>query len=77
VLRDNLIAKFGEPTKRSSVDVQNKTGQVLTGAFLTWNNGVASIRLSEYVGDANVSAVSFAMDYYLKAKPLSKPSKDM
>jgi hypothetical protein len=77
VLRDNLIAKFGEPTKRSSVDAQNKMGQGLTGAFLTWDNGVSSIRLSEHVGDMDLSAVSFAMDYYSRAKPLSKPSKDM
>ncbi|MGB6472943.1 MAG: hypothetical protein WBF04_02560 [Candidatus Sulfotelmatobacter sp.] len=77
LLRDNLIAKFGEPTSRATEEVQNKMGARVASASLIWDNGVSSIHLSEYGGGLETLTLSFAMDDYMKAKPLSKPSKDM
>ena len=78
LLRDNLIAKFGEPTSRATEDVQNRMGAHFVGELLTWDNSVSSIHLEEYSGDLDSSSLVFALDDYLKQqKHLSKPSPDM
>jgi hypothetical protein len=77
-LRDNLIARFGEPTSRATEDVQNRMGVHFVGELLTWDNGVSSIHLEEYGEDLDSSSLVFALDDYLKQqKRLSKPSPDM
>jgi hypothetical protein len=78
LLRDNLIAKFGEPSSRATEDVQNRMGVHFVGELLTWDNGVSSIHLEEYGDDLDSSSLVFALDDYLKQqKRLSKPSPDM
>src|SRR5580693_1382610 len=76
-LRNNLIAKVGEPTSRATEDVQNRMRVHFVGELLTWDNGVSSIHLEEYGDDLDSSSLVFALDDYLKQqKPLSKPSPD-
>jgi hypothetical protein len=77
-LRDNLIAKIGEPTNRATEDVQNRMGVHFVGELLTWDNGVSSIHLEEYGDDLDSSSLVFALDDYLKQQErLSKPGPDM
>jgi hypothetical protein len=77
-LRNNLIAKFGEPTGRATEDVQNRMAVHFVGELLTWDNGVSSIHLEEYGDDLDSSSLVFALDDYLKQqKPLSKSSPDV
>ena len=81
-LRNNLIAKFGEPTGRATEDVQkdvqNRMAVHFVGELLTWDNGVSSIHLEEYGDDLDSSSLVFALDDYLKQhKRLSKPSPDV
>jgi hypothetical protein len=76
-LRNNLIAKVGEPTSRATDDVQDRMRVHFVGELLTWDNGVSSIHLEEYGDDLDSSSLVFALDDYLKQqKPLSKPSPD-
>ena len=76
-LRNNLIAKVGEPTSRATEDVQDRMRVHFVGELLTWDNGVSSIHLEEYGDDLDSSSLVFALDDYLKQqKPLSKPSPD-
>ena len=76
-LRNNLIAKVGEPTSRAKEDVQDRMRVHFLGELLTWDNGVSSIHLEEYGDDLDSSSLVFALDDYLKQqKPLSKPSPD-
>jgi hypothetical protein len=76
-LRNNLIAKVGEPTSRATEDVQNRMRVHFVGELLTWDNGVSAIHLEEYGDDLDSSSLVFALDDYLKQqKPLSKPSPD-
>jgi hypothetical protein len=76
-LRDNLIAKFGEPSSRATEDVQNRMGVHFVGELLTWDNSVSSIHLEEYADDLDSSSLVFALDDYLEQqKRLSKPSPD-
>jgi hypothetical protein len=82
-LRDNLIAKFGEPSTKTTQDVQNRMGAHFQGEVLLWDNGVSSILLQEYAGDLDSSSLVFALDEYLKEqeeihkKSLKKASPDM
>ena len=76
-LRNNLIAKVGEPTSRATEDVQDRMRVHFVGELLTWDNGVSSIHLEEYGDDLDSSSLVFALDDYLKQqKPLFKPSPD-
>ena len=76
-LRNNLIAKVGEPTSRATEDVQDRMRVHFLGELLTWDNGVSSIHLEEYGDDLDSSSLVFALDDYLKQqKPLFKPSPD-
>jgi hypothetical protein len=76
-MRNNLIAKVGEPTSRATEDVQDRMRVHFVGELLTWDNGVSSIHLEEYGDDLDSSSLVFALDDYLKQqKPLSKPSPD-
>jgi len=76
-LRNNLIAKVGEPTSRATEDVQDRMRVHFVGELLTWDNGVSSIHLEEYGDDLDSSSLVFALDDYLKQqKPLSKPGPD-
>ena len=76
-LRNNLIAKVGEPTSRATDDVQDRMRVHFVGELLTWDNGVSSIHLEEYGDDLDSSSLVFALDDYLKQqKPLFKPSPD-
>jgi len=76
-LRNNLIAKVGEPTSRATDDVQDRMRVHFVGELLTWDNGVSSIHLEEYGDDLDSSSLVFVLDDYLKQqKPLSKPSPD-
>ena len=76
-LRNNLIAKVGEPTSRATDDVQDRMRVHFVEDLLTWDNGVSSIHLEEYGDDLDSSSLVFALDDYLKQqKPLSKPSPD-
>ena len=76
-LRNNLIAKVGEPTSRATEDVQDRIRLHFVGELLTWDNGVSSIHLEEYGEDLDSSSLVFALDDYLKQqKPLFKPSPD-
>jgi hypothetical protein len=76
-LRNNLIAKVGEPASRATEDVQDKMGVHFVGELLTWDNGVSSIHLEEYGEDLDSSSLVFALDDYLKQqKPLFKPNPD-
>ena len=76
-LRNNLIAKVGEPTSRATDDVQDRMRVHFVGELLTWDNGVSSIHLEEYGDDLDSSSLVFALDDYLKQqKPLSKSSPD-
>jgi hypothetical protein len=76
-LRNNLIAKVGEPTSRATEDVQDRMRVHFVGELLTWDNGVSSIHLEEYGDDLDSSSLVFALDDYLKQqKPLFKSSPD-
>jgi hypothetical protein len=76
-LRNNLIAKVGEPTSRATEDVQDRMRVHFVGELLTWDNGVSSIHLEEYGDDLDSSSLVFALDDYLKQqKPLFKPNPD-
>jgi len=82
-LRDNLIAKFGEATKKTTKGLQNRMGAHFTGEVLLWDNGVSSIHLEEYSGNLDTSSLVFALDEYLKHQDdlqktsPKKPSPDM
>jgi hypothetical protein len=61
-LRNNLIAKVGEPTSRATDDVQDRMRVHFVGELLTWDNGVSSIHLEEYGDDLDSSSLVFALD---------------
>ena len=78
VVRNTVIKKFGEPTRRATENVHNKMGGHFVGELLTWDNGVSSIHLEEYGEDLDSSSLVFALDDYLKQqKCCAKPNPDM
>lgn len=82
-LRDNLTAKFGEPTRKATEELQNRMGAHFTGENLVWDNGISSIHLEEYGGNLDTTTLTFALDDYLKwqerlqKESAKKPSSDM
>jgi hypothetical protein len=82
-LRDNLVAKFGPPTSKSTRDLQNRVGAHFVGESLLWDNGVSSIQLEEYSGDLDSSSIDFTLDDYRKwqeerhKQAIKRPSPDM
>jgi len=78
VVRNTVIKKFGEPTRRATENVHNKMEGHFVGELLTWDNGVSSIHLEEYGEDLDSSSLVFALDDYLKQqKCCAKPNPDM
>jgi hypothetical protein len=80
-VRDNLIAKFGQPTRKELEDLQNRMGAHFSGEALFWDNGVSTILLHEYAGDLDSSSLTFILTDYLeqqrRRKQTKKASPDM
>jgi hypothetical protein len=59
-VRDAVTEKYGEPSHREEVILQNRLGAVLKGEVLVWTRGDNSIRLSQYAGTIETSSLSIA-----------------